>query len=283
MSFTESWPLDPVDWCAIWRVFANVFFERPIDHRLSSPAEMLFGRPIQTNLPSRTNPSPRSESEHLKVRREEMSEHHHGKNLPTLSPGQEVKVSSEDKSECHDSSDQKRTKIIQDHDTRRIDPTQEPKSDPHCPRSSSDICRQLWATTHTTSQTTLISCQSTPYNHHTLHRSYCAATSTNNPPTSHKMPTYIPTRLCSPVTKSCRYVGTVQCPWQIAWQLCILPLCMCCFIITSIHENMSFIISVLLHRHLHFKRALQFILFFGGVEDYHHFWISVPLVLRRML
>jgi hypothetical protein len=69
----------------------------PIDSKLPSPAEMLFGKPIATLLPSHMScrPENREYKEHLEHRQERMKENYDaraGDVKPPLYPGQAVRV-----------------------------------------------------------------------------------------------------------------------------------------------------------------------------------------------
>lgn len=67
----------------------------PIDSKLPSPAELIFGRPVTTLLPSRGDPGREEHRLHLGQRTADMKEHHDrrsGRELPPLSPGQHISV-----------------------------------------------------------------------------------------------------------------------------------------------------------------------------------------------
>uniref|UniRef100_A0A8C6LCP7 Integrase catalytic domain-containing protein n=1 Tax=Nothobranchius furzeri TaxID=105023 RepID=A0A8C6LCP7_NOTFU len=67
----------------------------PIDSKLPSPAELLFGRPITTLLPSRSEPGKEAHRLQLEQRSTNMKEQHDktsGRELPPLHPGQHVTV-----------------------------------------------------------------------------------------------------------------------------------------------------------------------------------------------
>lgn len=69
----------------------------PIDHRLPSPAELLFGRPIQSNLSAKiTNNREDKDSIHDRFTEKQVKQKQqydrHAKELPKLSTGQEVSV-----------------------------------------------------------------------------------------------------------------------------------------------------------------------------------------------
>lgn len=71
----------------------------PIDSKLPSPAELLFGRPVTTLLPSRANRGEEEHRLHLEQRMGDMKEHHdHScrRELPPLYPGQYVAVMNKD-------------------------------------------------------------------------------------------------------------------------------------------------------------------------------------------
>ena len=56
----------------------------PIDSNLKSPAELMFGHPITTLLPSRSEPGPEEQRRNLYKRQQEMIKHDKGRNNPTL-------------------------------------------------------------------------------------------------------------------------------------------------------------------------------------------------------
>ena len=68
----------------------------PIDNKLPSPAELLFGRPIATNLPSRGEPGKEEHREQLEARSTCMKTTHdlnsRNTELPPLYPGQNVRI-----------------------------------------------------------------------------------------------------------------------------------------------------------------------------------------------
>ena len=67
----------------------------PIDSKLPSPAELIFGRPVTTLLPSRGDIGKEEHRLHLEQRTADMKAHHDrssGRDLPPLSPGQHVSV-----------------------------------------------------------------------------------------------------------------------------------------------------------------------------------------------
>uniref|UniRef100_A0A3B3ZAL2 Integrase catalytic domain-containing protein n=1 Tax=Periophthalmus magnuspinnatus TaxID=409849 RepID=A0A3B3ZAL2_9GOBI len=76
----------------------------PIDSKLPSPAELIFGRPITTLLPSRTDPGREEHRLQLEQRTADMKEHHDRnshKELPPLHPGQHVTVLNEERGTWH--------------------------------------------------------------------------------------------------------------------------------------------------------------------------------------
>lgn len=76
----------------------------PIDSKLPSPAELLFGRPVTTLLPSRADPGKERHRQHLAHRAAVMKEHHDRscrRELPPLHPGQHVTVWNKERSTWH--------------------------------------------------------------------------------------------------------------------------------------------------------------------------------------
>uniref|UniRef100_A0A8C7WXQ6 Gypsy retrotransposon integrase-like protein 1 n=1 Tax=Oryzias sinensis TaxID=183150 RepID=A0A8C7WXQ6_9TELE len=76
----------------------------PIDSKLPSPAELIFGRPVTTLLPSRTDPGKEEHRLHLEQRTANMKEHHDRnsrKELPPLQPGQHVTVLNKERGTWH--------------------------------------------------------------------------------------------------------------------------------------------------------------------------------------
>ncbi|KAJ0005960.1 hypothetical protein NQD34_015854 [Periophthalmus magnuspinnatus] len=76
----------------------------PIDSKLPSPAELIFGRPITTLLPSRTDPGREEHRLQLEQRTADMTEHHDRnsrKELPPLHPGQHVTVLNKERGTWH--------------------------------------------------------------------------------------------------------------------------------------------------------------------------------------
>lgn len=76
----------------------------PIDSKLPSPAELMFGRPVATMLPSRAVPGKEEHRLHLEQRTGDMKEHHDRncrRELPPLRPGQHVTVMNKDRGTWH--------------------------------------------------------------------------------------------------------------------------------------------------------------------------------------
>ena len=76
----------------------------PIDSKLPSPAELMFGRPVTTLLPSRADPGKEEHRLHLEQRTTDMREHHNRscrRELPPLRPGQHVTVMNKDRGTWH--------------------------------------------------------------------------------------------------------------------------------------------------------------------------------------
>lgn len=71
----------------------------PVDTKLPSPAELLFGHPIVTNLPSRSAPGLAVHRQQLESRAEDMCIQHKPcrQKLPDLSPGQNVRILDKEK------------------------------------------------------------------------------------------------------------------------------------------------------------------------------------------
>ena len=79
----------------IHRVLLNIR-ATPVDAKLKSPAELMFGRPIATCLPSRAEPGPEHIREQLHLRRDHMISYHDKSaqrtELPPLYVGQAVRI-----------------------------------------------------------------------------------------------------------------------------------------------------------------------------------------------
>ena len=76
----------------------------PIDSKLPSPAELMFGRPVATLLPSRADPGREEHRLYLEQRTADMREHHDRscrRELPPLCPGQHVTVMDKDRGTWH--------------------------------------------------------------------------------------------------------------------------------------------------------------------------------------
>lgn len=76
----------------------------PADSKLPSPAELLFGRPVTTLLPSRTDPGKEGHRQHLAHRAATMKVHHDRssrRELPPLHPGQHVTVWNKERQRWH--------------------------------------------------------------------------------------------------------------------------------------------------------------------------------------
>lgn len=77
----------------------------PIDSKLPSPAEMMFGRPISTILPSHTEPGQLEHRQHLEERSSKMKNQHdlnsRKDDLPPLFAGQNVRVLNTQKKTWH--------------------------------------------------------------------------------------------------------------------------------------------------------------------------------------
>lgn len=76
----------------------------PIDSKLPSLAELLFGRPVTTLLPSRVEPGKEQHRQHLAHRAAVMKTHHDRscrRELPALQPGQHVTVWSKERRTWH--------------------------------------------------------------------------------------------------------------------------------------------------------------------------------------
>ena len=68
----------------------------PIDNKLPSPAELLFGRPIQDNLPRKMADDPTNEEvTNRLIQKQVTQKYYHDRNtrpLPVLNPGQHVNI-----------------------------------------------------------------------------------------------------------------------------------------------------------------------------------------------
>ena len=72
----------------------------PTDCKLPSPAELLFGRPVSTLLPSRADPGKEGHRQHLAYRAAGMKKHHDRncrRELPLLHPGPHGTVGNKDR------------------------------------------------------------------------------------------------------------------------------------------------------------------------------------------
>uniref|UniRef100_A0A8C5G6X1 Integrase catalytic domain-containing protein n=1 Tax=Gouania willdenowi TaxID=441366 RepID=A0A8C5G6X1_GOUWI len=78
--------------------------ETPIDSKLPSPAELMFGRPVTTLLPSRGDPGKEEHRLHLQQRTADMKEHHDRSSRRELAPfcrGQHVTVLNKNRGTWH--------------------------------------------------------------------------------------------------------------------------------------------------------------------------------------